>query len=225
MGKKYIIELNDECNSEFKGIMAFGLTQEKQISIELITEESMTHYTEDAAYAHGYTEAESKYREIRDELEKQAYEKGVQDTKQHWVDAPRTCAYKCGYENGLNDLWEAMQKAIKMYCEIDNEVFLRVFHDVKCDWGESVLQALFKNTPQHLIDSIRKYEQRQEEEIQIGDEVIAASGKAVVMGVGPVHFEYFNADGSGYDAVKYAKKTGRHFPEIAEVLRKMKETE
>ena len=45
MGKKYIIELNDECNSEFKGIMLFGVTQEKQISVELIQEESMTPYT------------------------------------------------------------------------------------------------------------------------------------------------------------------------------------
>ena len=95
-----------------------------------------------------------------DAIRNEAYEKGVQDTKQHWVDAPRSCAYKLGYENGLNDLWEAMQKAIKMYCEIDNEVFLRVFCDAKCDWGESVLQALFKNTPQHLIDSIREYEGR-----------------------------------------------------------------
>lgn len=157
-----------------------------------------------------------------DAIRTEEYEKGVQDTKQHWIDAPRTCAYKLGYENGLNDLWEAMQKAIKMYCEIDNEVYLRVFYDVKCDWGESVLQALFKNTPQHLIDSIRKYEQRQEEQIRVGDEVITASGKAVVMGVGPVHFEYVYEDGSsGYDEVKNVKKTGRHFPEIAEVLQKI----
>lgn len=159
-----------------------------------------------------------------DAVRNEAYEKGVQDTNQHWVDAPRSCAYKLGYENGLNELWEAMQKAIKMYCEIDNEVFLRVFHDVKCDWGESVLQALFKNTPQHLIDSIRKYEQEKKKEIQVGDEVITASGKAVVIGVGPVHLEYIYADGSnGFGKVKNAKKTGRHFPEIAEVLRKMQE--
>ena len=64
-----------------------------------------------------------------------------------------------------------MQKAIKMYCEIDNEVFLRVFYDVKCDWGESVLQALFKNTPQHLIDSIRQYEESKEKHTWICSEV------------------------------------------------------
>ena len=28
-----------------------------------------------------------------DAIRNEAYEKGVQDTKQHWTDAPRTCAY------------------------------------------------------------------------------------------------------------------------------------
>lgn len=196
----YIIEINDK----YKQVVL--LSAEGEL------------YCKDVAGLMPYTEPDL------DAIRNEAYEKGVQDTKQHWVDAPRSCAYKLGYENGLNDLWEAMQKAIKMYCEIDNEVFLRVFYDVKCDWGESVLQALFKNTPQHLIDSIREYEQRQEEQIRVGDEVITASGKAVVMGVGPVHFEYAYADGSsGYDEVKNVKKTGRNFPEIAEVLQKMRE--
>ena len=45
-----------------------------------------------------------------DAIRNEAYEKGVQDTNQHWVDAPRTCAYKLGYENGLNDAWDAARK-------------------------------------------------------------------------------------------------------------------
>jgi len=163
--KKYIIEFSEDPHTirlmKIKNGDEFPTTEFKTV----------TPYTEDSAYAHGYTEAESKYREIRDELEKQAYEKGVQDTKQHWVDAPRSCAYKLGYENGLNDLWEAMQKAIKMYCEIDNEVYLRVFYDVNSDWGDSVLQALFKKTPQQLIDSMRKYDESKEKHTWICSEV------------------------------------------------------
>jgi len=85
--------------------------------------------------------------------------------------------------------------------------------------------AIMTLTAQEVIEKIRAYEQAQKE-IQVGDEVITASGKAVVMGVGPVHFEYVCADGSiGYDEVKNVKKTGRTFPEIAEVLRKMKESD
>ena len=51
MGKKYIIELLDDCQSEFKGIMVFGVTQEKQISVELIPEESLRPYTEPEPHA------------------------------------------------------------------------------------------------------------------------------------------------------------------------------
>lgn len=83
MGKKYIIELLDECNSKFKGVIAFGLTQEEQISVELIPEESMTPYTEpdteqvrEEAYEDGYKtakvqcniQAEKDLREVGERL-------------------------------------------------------------------------------------------------------------------------------------------------------------
>ena len=86
------------------------------------------------------------------------------------------------------------------------------------------MDFFMKFNASEAIAKIKEYEDSKQE-IKVGDEVITASGKAVVMGVGPVHFEYVYADGShGYDEVKNVKKTGRHFPEIAEVLQKMKET-
>ena len=63
MGKKYIIELLDDCQSEFKGILTFGVTQEKQISIELIPEEDLTPYTEPDL----------------EQVRKEAYEEGFKD--------------------------------------------------------------------------------------------------------------------------------------------------
>ena len=152
---KYIITFEDNSEVEEDGVKYFRCTEVPWSYTSEIIISKLTPYTEPDL----------------DAIRNEAYEKGVQDTKQHWVDAPRSCAYRLGYENGLNDLWEAMQKAIKMYCEIDNEVFLRVFYDVKCDWGESVLQALFKNTPQHLIDSIRQYEETKEKHTWICSEV------------------------------------------------------
>ena len=152
---KYIITFEDNSEVEEDGVKYFRCTEVPWSYTSEIIISKLTPYTEPDL----------------DAIRNEAYEKGVQDTKQHWVDAPRSCAYRLGYENGLNDLWEAMQKAIKMYCEIDNEVFLRVFYDVKCDWGESVLQALFKNTPQHLIDSIRQYEESKEKHTWICSEV------------------------------------------------------
>ena len=172
MGKKYIIELLDDCQSEFKGIMVFGVTQEKQISVELIPEESLRPYTEPEPHA-----------EVTADAYQRGYEAGLNDEKE----GKATCQY-CEYEY-LDETEEPCKKCCKAY--------------------------------------MNKYKPKaKEEQIQVGDEAITASGKAVVMGVGPVHFEYVCADGSiGYDEVKNVKKTGRHFPEIAEVLRKMKETE
>ena len=211
----YIIDVGE-------GYIRHGL--ERTLAIPVRINDHEDHWMDTRIPVTPYTEPDL------DAIRTEAYEKGVQDTKQHWGDAPRTCAYKLGYENGLNDLWEAMQKAIKMYCEIDNEVFLRVFYDVKCDCGESVLQALFKNTPQHLIDSIRKYEQ-EKEEIKVGDEVTFRNdyGPDIVVVVTYIGQDGFIdcMDGRGsqyaHKNPKRCTKTGRHFPEIAAVLEKMRE--
>lgn len=147
MGKKYIIELPE--NTHWIQWIMEG-TKDHHPYMDYKQVEDLTPYTEPDM----------------EQVRKEAYDNGYETAKHECEDCPKqayTDALKMEtYQQGLNDLWEAMQKAIKMYCEIDNEVFLRVFHDVKCDWGESVLQALFKNTPQHLIDSIRQYEQEKE---------------------------------------------------------------
>ena len=155
-----------------------------------------------------------------DAIRNEEYEKGVQDTKQHWVDAPRSCAYALGYENGLNDAWDAARKIIHMP-EAD---LLNLFTECYSAVCTSV-QVFLKYDASECIEKIRQYEDGKQE-IKVGDEVNARAGKAVVIGVGPVHFEYVYADGSTeYDKVENVKKTGRHFPEIATVLAKMKEAE
>ena len=77
MGKKYIIELLDDCTSEFKGIMVFGVTQEKQISVELIPEESLRPYTEPDL----------------EQVRKEAYQQGLNDARERKA----TCEF-CEYE-------------------------------------------------------------------------------------------------------------------------------
>ena len=159
MGKKYIIEVEDK---PFELLSEDGFTSEKLFRVKgfnsLVFDwnglNMLTPYTEDSAYAHGYTEAESKYREIRDELEKQAYQQG----------------YEQGYKDGYNEPGK--------------------------------------------------------EKIQVGDEVIDPNGQGVVTEITDLYVRIMYAKGSG-QVVKPEDltKTGRHFPEIAEVLRKMKETD
>ena len=64
--------------------------------------------------------------------------------------------------------------------------------------------------------------------IQVGDEIKSVSGKAVVTGLSPdnEHVRYVYFDGStGVIHKSGVSRTGRHFPEIEEVLAKMKESE
>ena len=66
MGKKYFFELLDECESQFKGIMVFGLTPRNQISAEIIPEESLRPYTEpdmEQVREEGYEEGSSLWEE------------------------------------------------------------------------------------------------------------------------------------------------------------------
>ena len=158
-----------------------------------------------------------------DAISNEAYEKGVQDTKQHWVDAPRSCAYKLGYENGLNDAWEAARTLWNTPNR--KEVFGHT----------GFITALTTLTAQETMEKIRQYEQEKEElEIQgyfkKGEEVIDADGtKAVILRVSEDNYcQVYTEKGciKNWHIHTYKfHKTGRYFPEVAEVLRKMKETE
>lgn len=150
-----------------------------------------------------------------DTIRNEAYEKGVEDTKQHWTDAPRTCAYKLGYENGLNDAWEAVGKIYNMCSDVRHKIF-----------KENLIRKILSiYSAFEVIEKIRQYEQRQEE-IKVGDEVEAMAGNAVVIEVidGGQTVRYMYPDTiTGRNKVCNVTRTGRHFPEIAKVLQKMRE--
>ena len=153
-----------------------------------------------------------------DAIRNEAYEKGVQDTKQHWVDAPRTCAYKLGYENGLNDAWEAARKIIHM----PEGDLLNIFTECYSAVCTSV-QVFLKYDASECIEKIRQYEQEHDSEIKVGDEVDDGD-IGIVTRVFNNGFYVMWPDGtSGFHDRKGFRKTGRHFPEIAEVIKKMRE--
>ena len=227
---KYTIETDGITADSIQGYLGFPIEIcGKRTWVK--TDMELTPYTEDSAYAHGYTEAEAKYREIRDELEKQAYEKGVQDTKQHWVDAPRTCAYQLGYGNGLNDAWEAARKI--SLAKIDGGFSWESMNNM---FGTDSPSKIYKTfTASEVIEKIRQYEQ-ENEEIQIGDEVVGTyTGEeetepfVIIRKIPEIYptyyFGIYSKSGEFCQGGLKLKKTGRHFPEIAEVLQKMKEAQ
>ena len=121
MGKKCIVEMK-EGERLYK-------TKLNALNEPVIREITCTPYTEpdtEAAYAHGYSNAEIKYQ----------------------------AEVKEAYQKGLSDAWECMRKISHMDSKIRDEIFDRVITSNIVD----------ENTASEAIEKIRQYEQRQEEQ-------------------------------------------------------------
>ena len=196
MGKKYFIELLDDCPSEFKGIIVFGLTPEGQIATEPIPVEDLTPYTAPDI----------------EQVRKEAYDTAYADAEEIYESGKRAM-----YQKGLKDAWEAARKICLE--EDDGGIPASAINDIfnVCNYRYAVKDY----SASECIEKIRQYEEK--EEIRVGDEVEDGVANLIVLEI--------NEDGtvSGFDdegSIIHAtprKKTGRHFSEIAEVLRKMKE--
>ena len=128
---------------------------------------------------------------------------------------------KEAYEQGLSDAWEAARKIIYMP-EAD---LLNLFTECYAAVCTSV-QVFLKYDASECIEKIRAYEQEQEK-IKVGDEIETPSGLKgyVVNFTDDELVHYVSSEGRfGTIGMSAVSKTGRHFPEIAEVLAKMKES-
>ena len=119
-------------------------------------------------------------------------------------------AYQRGYEAGLNDKKEG--KATCQYCEY------QYLDDTEEPCKKCCNAYMNKYKPK-----------AKKEQIQVGDEVNAPFGKAIVVNINSVAEKIWLVYADGHGGFEYFKdaptKTGRHFPEIAEVFAKMKETD
>ena len=163
------------------------------------------------------------------ELIEQAYQRGYKAGVESCADAiGQVCddAKNDGITEGRNEAWETARKIV-----LQSE----------SGWDYDTLQELFgfryvsdilrDLTATEAIEKIRAYEnqkkQEEDERIKVGDEVKKVSNgiKGIVIKVADeetnnhVVFE----DGSEWLSDFVIRKTGRHFPEIEEVLKKMQE--
>ena len=128
--------------------------------------------------------------------------------------------YKAGREAGIKDgkceAWEAAKRIEILYEAEKFEIF-----------GEyDMFHIMRRYTPAEAIDKLKAYEQEKEEQIQVGDEIETPSGSKgyVVNFTDDELVHYVSSEGRfGTMGMSAVSKTGRHFPEIAEVLRKMRE--
>ena len=125
------------------------------------------------------------------------------------------------YEDGLNEVWECAKNLLKG--KYDQYKMFEIFGYTDVD----NIFTLF--TGAEVLAKLKKYEEEQKKaaEIKIGDEVTDEDGwKGVVTLINPdgKYFVVTLQDGNALRWKKESfKKTGRHFPEIAEVLKQMQE--
>ena len=101
----------------------------------------------------------------------------------------------------------------------------RLCHEVE-DHAEVTADAYQRGYEEGYKDG---YNEPGKGKIQVGDEVNAPFGKAIVVNIDSVAEKIWLVYADGHGGFEYFKdaptKTGRHFTEIAEVLAKMKETD
>lgn len=165
---------------------------------------------------------------------------GIRRQAQEPIEQAYQRGYKAGQENALvvdsdkfreqgrNEAWEAARKIMSQ-----NDASWSM-KDMKEIFGLSYSTDIMLDLKaSEAIEKIHAYEQKKQneaEEIHVGDEVLFNGiAKAVVLRTRMRGLENYCfiicADGSGGECEKLKlKKTGRTFPEIAEVLKKMQET-
>lgn len=126
------------------------------------------------------------------------------------------------YGKGLADAWEAVRKVSKLKFEDQIDLFEGTMYEMICS-----------KSPTEVIQKLKDWEEKKAEEskINVGDEVISIDRKSV-----GVFYEPFVVTGISRGEVKGVgskythtllekdvRKTGRHFPEIATLMERLKE--
>ena len=194
MGKSYIIEINDK----YKQVVLLSADGDL--------------YCKCVAGLTPYTEPDTE--QVREDAFKNGYDAACKDID---VKSKTNAAYR----KGLEDAWNAARKIV--LSREDGGLF--GYEERKAVFGCGNYMALKKFLAQEAIEKIRQYEQKQEK-IKAGNEVNGKGGRGVITKISDDgdHFNVMWENGStGYYMIGDFKKTGRNFPEIAEVLRKMQE--
>ena len=209
MGKKYIIELEDEPFCQEDGNFVYKVKGFNNIVFSMMDFGGLGTLTP-------YTEPDLE------QVRKEAYEQGQKDLRESCVPQDEEAygiGYNEGFQCGIDVTWDAARKIENLPEAEKFEIF-----------GEyDMFHIMRRYTATEAIKKLKAYEQ-EKEEIQVGDEIIYCGLRCVVMKLdekGNIE-RYFMHDGTTFHNKtgfqnSDVKKTGRTFPEIAEVLRKMGE--
>lgn len=157
------------------------------------------------------------------ELVEYAFKEGYEACSEDAVKSMRECGFTSpeeAYQKGLDDAWECARKIMRMGSTKQEEIF--------CVHGD--LEILERLHPSTAISKIKAYEEKKkagEEEIKIGDEVKNKKGKRTIVtafwNTGSVSTIDVVTGKTYIEEPSKLLKTGRSFPQIAEVLKQLQE--
>lgn len=123
--------------------------------------------------------------------------------------------YKDGLEDGKMLIWQFIGKLGKLTIGELYETF--------GDEYNSIYDIIFDYSPSEFIKAIKAYEE-QKNEIHVGDEVVSIYGnRGYVTCITEDELCVLYPDGTvGHSTATTYTKTGRHFPQIVEILEQLK---
>jgi len=158
---------------------------------------------------------------------KQGYEDGQKEKLANAMIHDHEVAENKAYNRGLNDAWDAARKIAQTYAHFTCYDLNKIFGDRDSVGRKMIFEEY---TPQDAIRKIKEYEdkQKQSPEIKVGDEVKTisdvrgvvitnkpdAKGDISVLFKTSSHVQLYPKD--------KLTRTGRTFPQIAEVLKEMR---
>ena len=121
------------------------------------------------------------------------------------------------YQHGMEDLKDSMLAIDKWSSD----------HKVKVFHGDIGAISILKNhTGSYIVNEVRKYKEQKAQEIKVGDEVTYCNDTGVVVRIEDGYDKCFVMGSNGGWFIRTdrdkVRLTGRHFPQIVEVLDALK---
>lgn len=139
------------------------------------------------------------------------YSRGIEDMSNEKL-------YNDAYNQGLEDAWECARKIGKVnWLTLEKMGFNNKDKEKNPSWD-----VIMEYSPSEAMAKIKEYE---DNEIKVGDEVRHKMGdKKIVTQLDAEYLYTINSDGYVYEGTRHEfVKTGKHYPQVAEMLKQIRE--
>ena len=217
---KYIIELDENAKKVVAISLEDGIMWTDETEVENLEELNSDYINEhygqlqDEAYKRGINDGSL---DVKQRVEG-AYQRGLEEGKKATWELVAD-ASNAEYQKGLNDAWECARKLSWTekyggYGERCDEIF-----------GRTDFFDIFDCTPNEAIEKLKAYEKKQDDGINVGDEVDWSGDKFIVTRIFQPYDKAEECDGVDMDGCTYhdvimsgLTKTGRHV-DITDMLK------